>query len=242
MPDRRSKILRLYATRHDHLPEPVKRTDAAAGFVHRVLSRETCPDCFGEQPGRVGCETCRGRGWVEVLRLRDPYAVTRVQPFGLSPAVVERARELDRTIARLEAQLAPAPVSELDAVEEANRSPYAWELARRRMYAMFDYRALDVALEQLAWVLPGVPPMSPRGLRLVDPLMPDPIRAPEPTRAPVSQARGRYADPGARLQRDRQVRRWVLVDEMPVQWVAAQAGLSVAHVNRIVAGIAEDVA
>lgn len=240
MPDRRSKILRLYATRHDHLPEPVKRTDAPAGFVHRMVAREVCPDCFGESPGRVGCESCRGRGFVEVLRVRDPYAVTRVQPYGFSQATVERARSTDAQIARLEAQLAPPPVSELDAIEEANRHPYLWEKRRREMYLRFDYRALDTALELLHWKLPGVAPMSARGLAYLDPLMPDPIRAPAAASDPVSQARGRYADPAARLQRDRQVRRWVLVEEMPVQWVAAQVGLSVAHVNRIVAGSNND--
>jgi hypothetical protein len=70
--DRRAQILALLDSRHDHLPEPLRRDHASAGFVHRTLAPAVCPTCDGVDPH---CPVCRGTGEVEVKRTRDPMSL-----------------------------------------------------------------------------------------------------------------------------------------------------------------------
>lgn len=148
-PVRRESIIVLLVTRDDHLPQPIRREHSPTGFIHNTPVRETCPDCFGDNPGKVGCQTCKSRGYLEYVRERDPYAVTdKVQPYGMTGDRHERTRERDREIMRLDDQLAP-PKTEADMLEEANTRPEGWELERARKWRDFDYRALDLALEDL---------------------------------------------------------------------------------------------
>jgi hypothetical protein len=236
MADRREQILALLATRHDHLPLPARRDGTAPGFVHRTLAPTVCPTCDGLES--AGCPSCRGRGQIEVWRSRDPYATDRVTPYGLeATAKIGHVAARDAELARLAEQTAPPPATELDLVADANEHPYRWELERRAMYARFDYAALDRALERLAGL--AVAPHSERGLRLLERWLPDPLRAPRDDRVLANAAaKGRAADPRARAQRDRQIRR--LVGEgSPTQWVAREFGLTVSQVNRIVAGAGE---
>lgn len=145
--DRQDAIIRLLRTRDEHLPEPIHRTEAAAGFVHRAPARISCPDCLANGNPMFGCETCGGRGYTEEHRERDPYAIDAVVPYGLGPDRGEATRSRDRQIDVLEQQLRPA--SKVDELADANAHPYAWETARRQMYKLFDYAALDLVLEQL---------------------------------------------------------------------------------------------
>jgi hypothetical protein len=146
---RRQAILRLLETRDDNLPESSRRPDGVSGFVHHEKATETCPDCLANDRVMFGCETCGGRGVVERYRERDPYSVNeKTQKYGLDGARHDAAHARDRQIEMLGRQTRPA-MSESQLLEEANREPYAWELARKRMYRLFDYEALDRVLDEL---------------------------------------------------------------------------------------------
>lgn len=146
--ERREEIIRLLRTRDDHLPEPVRRTEASRGFVHSDPDNtETCPDCLANDRVMFGCETCHGAGRVAAPRSRDPYAKDIVVAYGLDGLRHEATRARDRQIEILGQQLRPA--STVDEIEDANRHPYGWELARRRKWGLFDYAALDRALDLL---------------------------------------------------------------------------------------------
>lgn len=170
---RRSAIIRLLETRDDHLPEPRRRDlPTRPGFVH-VRRPRTCPDCLAN--GRVlkGCETCGGSGVVSPARMgliaapdalvddeqaRDPYAVEKVQPYGLDPARHDRGYAISSSIeaARRELRRFPGfrPQGVADEIADADLHPFGWERARRVMYERFDYAALDVALDELAAAYP----------------------------------------------------------------------------------------
>jgi len=242
--DRRSQIVALYATRHEHLPEPRTLTTAtAAGFVHRTLAPQTCPTCEGLDDQRK-CPTCRGRGWIETHRTRDPMSqaegsvvpavMLAVKPYGVeTTGKLGHVAARDAELARLADQTAPPPVSELDAIAHADQHPYAWERARRAMYARYDYRALDVALERLHLERPGVPPMADHGLVLLSLWLPRPLRAPVIRDEVVNvAARGRGADPKALMQRDRRVIS-LLAAGASVDQVAHTVGLSARQLRRI---------
>lgn len=205
MADRHAQILVLLRTRYDHLPEPVRHTHTMAGFVGRD----------------------------------DPYAVKRVQPYGLDGSRHEHARAIDAAISVAERELRRfpgfRPVTSRDEIADADQHPDGWEIARRRMYAEFDYRALDVALEKLRAGWPGLAASSPRGLAILEQWMPDPIRAPPPAAVVNAAASGRWADPRARAQRDRQVRAWARAGR-PLGEIAAELALSWRQVRRIVNG------
>lgn len=222
MSDRRAQIIALLDARYDGLPEPTPARMAAPGFVHRTRVTVSCPDCLANDRVLKSCETCGGRGTVEVYRTRDPYAVDVTLPFGFDPARHEGDLERDRQIAVLEQQTSP-PKSEADLVEEANAHPYAWERQRRRMYQLFDFAALDRALEQLHGSLPGVSPYSDRGLAFLD------ERLPTPLRAPAEQSRLAMM-----VGRDVAIRRAIASGRSSAK-VAEDFGLSVSQVNRIVA-------
>jgi hypothetical protein len=237
--DRRVQIVVLYATRNDNLPLPAARSHAAAGFVHNVLHRESCPDCLANGRVMPGCETCGGHGYTEQREPRDPYAdgLGIVQPYGVADTVkLGHNPDRDAAIARLDDQLAP-PVSEQDLIAAANEHPYAWEQARFDMFRRYDYAALERGLERLHSARPGLSPLTLTGLALLDGWMPDPIRAPELVTAAVvnAAAKGRHADPRALAQRDEVVfklaRQGVGHGE-----IAAQVGLSAAQLRRIVNG------
>jgi hypothetical protein len=203
--DRRTQILVLLATRIENLPMPVRRDHAAAGFTGPA----------------------------------DPYAIKRVQRYGLDGSTRERERAIDAAIGAAERELRRfpgfRPGTAGDELAEANSHPYGWEIARRRMYAQFDYRALDVAVELLHQAFPGVPAASSRGLVFIEPRMPDPIRAPTLVAVTNTLATGRWADPRARAQRDRQVRRWA-AQGRSLGEIAAELALSYKQVRRIVNG------
>lgn len=259
--DRHAQIVELLRTHHDHLPQPTRRDDATTpGFVHHVKVRESCPDCLANSPVPMpGCETCRGVGYTEHLRERDPYAVDKVQPYGLDIARHEETRERDQQIARLGRQLAPAR-SEADLLEEANRHGYPWERMRERLYEEFDHAPLDRALEQLhqaddgayrlvyavhvyGWLEPSavVEAAVQRALRFIDERMPDPIRSPgmaSPAPAKTSLWRGRTdRHAQARLDRDRRVIRAHFAWGWDTGQIAAHESLSRRRVQQILDGV-----
>lgn len=234
---RYAQIRRLLAVRDEHFVGRaivVRESHAAAGFVHQTTVAVTCDDCLGEQPAQRRCGSCGGRGTTDVRRDRDPYAVGKTLPYGMGAARhLGHEPVRDSVLARLEAQLA-APASEADLLAAANEHGYPWEHERAELYARWDLAALDVAVERLTYAMPRVPPASDRGVRFIEPHMPQTIRAPVEQRDPVNaNAKGRGAHPDALRQRDKAIRQAVLRDDLPVQWVARQHGLSVATVYRI---------
>jgi hypothetical protein len=188
--DRDAQILRLLDTRFDNLPEPTRRTNATAGFVHNDLGRVTCPDCLANDRVMYGCETCGGRGYTEELRERDPYAVNATRVYGLTGAQHDARVARDAQIARA-GKLAQEMLSSLtDELEAANANPYGWEEARRRMYEQFDYAALDRALDALHEVQPGLSPRSIPALAFLSQRLPNPLRAPATEKEVVRQVSG----------------------------------------------------
>lgn len=150
--DRHAQIITLLRSRDDHLPTQARRDHPPAGFIHNTVVRQTCADCLSNDRILKTCETCHGRGYIEVARERDPYAVEKVQPYGMTGDRHEQRRERDSEIARMEAQTREPWSSEQDALADANRHPEMWELERARKWRDFDYAALDVALERLRQV------------------------------------------------------------------------------------------
>lgn len=199
--DRRAQIVRLLETRDEFLPVSQRREGAPRGFVHRVRVRLTCEDCLANDKPRPGCVTCGGSGWTETWRSVDPYAEKPADAaparYGLTGEVHLVRRERDAEIARLGEQTAD-PRSEADLLAAANALPAGWERARRRMWARFDYEALDWCLDELRAVDAaayhalhavfvygyavsgnGHTGSCERGLELLVRLMPRPLRAPE---------------------------------------------------------------
>lgn len=205
MADRRAQILVLLETRFDNLPEPGRPDPPAAGFT--------------------GTD--------------DPYAVKHVHRYGLDGSERDRARAIEAAIAVAERELRRfagfRPESTQDELADANEHPEAWERARRRMYARYDYRALDIAVELLHQAFPNCPARSDRGLAFIDARMPDPIRAPAVVAVVNTLAHGRWADPRARQQRDRRIRQWAAAGR-PYGEIAAELALSYRQVRRIVNG------
>jgi len=231
--DRHAQIARLIDTRHDGLPETIRRTHTTAGFVHHIPHREDCPDCAANDRTMFGCASCGGRGYIEVWRDRDPYAVDKVQPFGLDAARHEHTRARDAQIARLADQTRPPWTSEADAIADADKHPEQWEIVRRRMYAQYDYQALDRALEQLAQTHPGISPHTPLAMMFIDARMPTPIRAPAEAKPALNGAKGRWVDPKARKARDTQIRTWAR-EGKPYQWIAHEVELSDRQIREII--------
>jgi len=256
-PEREAAIRRLYETRNDHLPEPVRRLGNESGFVHRTVARLSCPDCLANDRPRFGCVTCGGRGWVDEPRDRDPYAVSdKVQPFGLDGTVHERRRERDREIGRLERQTREPWSSEADAIAQANREPYSWELARAKMMRDYDYRCLFRALDVLAEIArDDIKPLSPRWFAFVSHWMPSEIRAPShcvceratklaaaskcdlcggvaPSGAPV---KGAALNSLELERRNEQIRRWDKEGKSR-GWIMLRTGLGERQVRLIVNG------
>lgn len=234
--ERRNAIVRLLDTRHEHLPEPVRRSEASPGFVHSTPARLSCPDCLANGKAMFGCSTCGGRGYTEEWRSRDPYATDKVMPYGLDGSRHEATRARDRQIDSLAQQLRPA--TDIDELADANAHPYAWERARKRMYDLYDFAALDRALEGLHHAFPGRSPRSDGGLRFLDEHLPVPLRVPE-DQATVENinARGRHADPRALSQRDNAIVR-AITGGAPTEHVALSFGISVSQINKIVRGAA----
>lgn len=223
--DRRAAIIRLLEHRHDHLPEPRRRDERRAGFVHDTLAPQVCPTCDGVDDR---CADCHGRGWVEVRRHRDPYE----QP-GRGGRDHDRGYALDRAIAAADRELRRfpgfRPLSEADVLAEAGERDYGWLEARRRWHLAELERALDrIRLaDELVWrATRGLwhgSPLLELGLRALDRLLPDPLRAP-------AAAGGRQVGE----TRDQRIARLVLEEGVVAAQVAAVEGLSVSQVNRIV--------
>jgi len=158
-----------------------------------------------------------------------------VQPYGLDGTYLERVRARDVAIDRVAAQLAPPKKTEADLIEEANQHPYAWESARRRMYAEFDYAALDRALELLHHVRPGASPRSTFGLRFLSAKLPDPLRAPpKPKTLQVVGKVARGAGPNAREVRDAEIRRLAEVEKLKPVEIAIKCHVSIRTVYNVV--------
>lgn len=195
---RREQIIVLLETRDDHLPQPAARRHVDPGFVHNAKARETCEDCLASgdtTAAKVGCETCGGRGWIEVVRTSDPYELEGTKPFGWDVRHHELAHDRDAELRRLAQQTAPLRATDAD--DLADTRPHQWEIDRQRKWADYDYRALDAALEELRQVDDGaykllhsvyvygwldhsavVEAACARGLRFIDARMPATIRSP----------------------------------------------------------------
>lgn len=252
--ERMAAIVRLLDTRYEGLPEPRRRElPTSPGFVHKD-AMVACPDCLTNDRDRkrdVGCETCRGTGRVLERRTKDPMDDPIRKPdqdgrrktyFGgdAGEARVARNRALDayeQRIARELERLTHRPSVD-DLIAEANASGgEPWEIARKRMYREFDYKTLDIAVEQLRLAHPAVSPYSPRGLAFIDPRMPDPIRAPEeaqPAKLAVGQVK-RAAGAVAIAKRNEEIRRAVLEAGEPTASVARTWGITLRQVNNIIA-------
>lgn len=268
MSDRRAAIIRLLETRDDHLPTPTRREHSTPGFVNEERSR-SCPDC--DANGRVmkSCETCGGSGTVSGQRLariaipdalpddgepRDPYAVDKVVPYGLDPTRHDRVRERDAEIDRLVAQVREPWKSPEDELAEANAHPEGWEIARRRLYASFDYAALDRALELLRqvddgaykalhsvfvyrWSDPsaGFQSACERGLMFLDQRLPDPLRAPsdEPAAKGVIGKLERGAGDALRQERNARILELAAGGLKPAE-IAAECKVSIRTVYVVV--------
>lgn len=213
--ERRTQIIALLESHDDHLPLPVRRDHSTRGFVHKSKHRASCPDCLANDKVMFGCETCGGTGYTEEYEEHDPYAITKVQPYGLDERRHERAAERDREIDRLAAAIEAAESSktEQDLIAEANKHPYGWEVARRLMYLRYDHGALDAALEHLrdrdetayslvhsvsvyGWLEPATAMEAAveRALVFIDERMPDVIRAPgDPEHPAMARQRRRDA-------------------------------------------------
>lgn len=222
---RRAAIIRLLQARHAFL-EPARRVEyATRGFVHDTLAPQVCPTCEGVDDR---CADCHGRGSVEVRRRRDPYAIDKVQPYGLDPTRHEHARDRDAEIQRLAQQTAP-PKSEADLLAEANQRDYTWLDARRRWHLAELERALDGIrhTSEPVWhalhALRVGAPLFEAGIVALDLLLPDPLKAPTPQQAPARDE-----------TRDERIARLVLREGVPTADVAASEHLSVRQVQRIV--------
>lgn len=181
---RRQQILALLDTRNDNLPDQRgPRRAHSSGFAHKVRVTLACEDCLANGRVMPKCETCRGRGHVEVWRATDPYAVTKVQPYGIDPTRHDHAYARDVEIDRLASQTRDPYASEADELADANQNPYGWERARSAMYARFDYAALDRALDELRQRYPFAFPHSEFGLAVLSMLLPAELRAPVPPAA-----------------------------------------------------------
>lgn len=245
--DRDGAIIRLLRTRDEHLPEPIHRSQGAAGFVHRAPARVSCPDCLANDRSMFGCETCGGRGYTEEHRERDPYAIDVVVPYGLSPDRREACRSRDRQIDILEEQLRPA--STVDEIADANAHPYGWERARKQMYRLFDYAALDRALEALWQIdaeafgaLRAAGACSVvdgwRALAFLSDHLPAELRVPA-SHTGKDEVRivgklGRAAGRRALDMRDAEICHSVLDAKIPTADVARSWGISISQVNKII--------
>jgi hypothetical protein len=228
-------IVRLYETRNDHLPEPVRRDHAVRGFIHQTDAHEACPDCLANDRTTYACETCGGRGYLVVVRDRDPYAVDKVQPYGLNTdARMEAERDRSAELERLAAQTRAPFASSADEIADANAHPYAWEKARATMNARYDYEALRVTLEILHVQHPGTSPMSPYGLAFIDARMPERIRAPRVS-LPMQSLPAKGVSAGDKALRDRD--RLVLdlaAKGVDYGTIAKQVGLSARQLRRVI--------
>jgi hypothetical protein len=254
--ERRAAIIRLLETRDDHLPQPVRRTHTTAGFVHRVKVRESCSDCLAN--GRStrptpGCESCGGRGFVEVWRNRDPYAIDKVEPYGLNADQREARIRRDQEIERLDDAVKHwRPATPEDELAAANERGEPWEEARKQMYRSFDYQALDLALETLrhhneslsralhaVYVYRLVEPSTTleaacgRAVAFIDRLMPDPIRAPQASLPASTVVPAVQARPSPRDDRNEKILELALSGARPEE-IAVMCRCSLATVYRAV--------
>jgi hypothetical protein len=230
-------IVRLYETRDDHLPEPTRRDHATRGFIHQTDAHEACPDCLANDRTTYACETCGGRGYLVVQRDRDPYAVDKVQPYGLNTdARLEAERDRSAELERLAAQTRAPWASVKDEIAEADKpgNDYGWREARKTMCERYDYDALRVALEIVHVQHPGVPDLSPYGLAFIDARMPERIRAPRAYVAPTSvPAKGVSAGDKALKDRDRLVLD-LAAKGVDYGTIAKQVGLSARQLRRVI--------
>lgn len=193
---RLSAVVRLLGVLMDGLPLPSRAALSASGFAHRVTVRESCPDCLVNGFRSRDCETCGGRGYLEGVRVRDPYDTGEASGwFASSAARHEREHARDAEVDRLGVQVAPPAGSELDVL--ASTGPEGWEVERARLRSCFHVAELEVALERLAVVdveahgavfavhvygwLPDVGRarrLAERGVVTLSPWLPERLRAP----------------------------------------------------------------
>jgi hypothetical protein len=247
--ERRAAIVRLLEALTDGLPVPVRAPMSTLGFVHSSVARESCADCLANGFVSRDCETCEGRGWVEERRERDPYdqsAATGSEGwFASSAAKHQRDRERVVEIGRLGEQLAP-PRPEAELV--AGIRPERWEVERRRLRAAFDVELLELALADLAaadvdayravhavHVYGWLPDAGAAAVCVERAIVFVSERLPERLRAPAVASAADQLGPMTLEQRNREMRR-LSRDGAATQWIAARFGLSVAQVNRVLAG------
>jgi hypothetical protein len=238
---RREAILRLLDTRFDNLPEPTVRTHHQSGFVHG-RAELSCPDCLANGRSRmIGCETCGGSGVVVEKRRRDPYMKNDVTRYGFTGEEHDHRVALDEAIRTAGRELTRfpgfRPASSQDEIAEANKHPYGWELARDRMYELFDYAALDIAVDELLITHPGVSPRSMRGLDFIDGHMPDPIRAPDAV-AVAQPEPGVVVQIDPRAERDARILELARSGEMSAEQIGVAVGCSMKTVYRTLGRLA----
>lgn len=240
-PDRRAAIVRLLDTRHEHLPEPVRRSEISSGFVHGLDPKGkpwrwlSCPDCIANDRVMYGCETCKGSGRIPDPG-RDPMAESKIVLYGADGSRHDLAYARDRQIEELGRQTRPA--ADVDEDADAKAKDYAWAEARRQMFKRYDYAALERAIEWLRSVVPGSSVYGGLALGYFDVVLPNPLRAPAAAPVPVNiAARGRQADTRALSQRDAAIVS-AITGGAPTEHVASSFSLSVSQVNKIVRGAA----
>lgn len=249
-PDRRDRIIALLGLIVEGLPEPSRRSHATAGFVHDQPVRETCADCLANDRRMFGCETCGGRGYTETRRTRDPYAIDKTQPYGITPDRREAELKRDLEIEQLGQRIRDAEKlkTAADEIAAANEHGYPWEQERRRNYERFHVAELERALDTVRDVDPrahtmlyavhvygwfdvtsGEQSAATRGLRILDALLPTPLKAPKRAE-PTAEA-----EPAPSPASDRNARMRLLAEHgwKPAE-IAADIGVSIRTVYNVV--------
>lgn len=180
----------------------------------------------------VPCDRCGGSGMWKGERCPtcdgDGRRVLHVFELALDLRDVD---ERDPLVAAIDRRNRAGSYGELDrALDELRRR--APVVARGLLAAVDHGRVLDLRLEL--------------ALGFVVDRMPDPVKVPAEVRANERErreqrkrAKGRSVDAASRERRDVEIRKLV-GERKPVQWVAAEFGLSVAQVNRIAGGARDD--
>lgn len=219
-------------------------TQATARPRKRVKC-DGCQDHDGKPTGVIKggrCPHCDGTGFRDLYRF-DLQLDVRDQDGALdqlTAAIVRRDQQgsyhdLDVALAGLSKHVNKPPRFAALTVyaDQARRlldEVYLLEERTRDQLTLWQRDLVDIAVDYLAW------------------RMPDPIRVPGGVaknareRADhLRKVRGRGTSPQALAQRDKEIRK-LIRQQKPTQWVAAEFGLTVSQVNRIVAGETESVA
>lgn len=230
----------------------------------QVRTAESLPT---RPPRMVPCDACHGRkegthdgDGVGPVRLRDPEDPLSEyrEPChvcggsGTRPIVAKvRAFHDGREVEPDEDVIALDPVL----AKLAAKGSYPELVAVLRQLSVAHPKAYETIVaahvDHTAQPTPGTlgAALCEYALRYLEVKMPEKVRVPREIRKAFETWQGRQGKtlvygPGVsdaqRLKRDKEIRRLILREEKPSQWVAAEYGLSVASVNRIVAGVGEE--